>query len=332
MKRVAVVLALVSAVGLTQAAFGWEVPPHLINYQGRLLNGTNLVNGNVELELRLFKALAGGSPLYVDSNTVTVVDGLYSTFIGDNTVSGSLVEALTNTEVWVEVAVNGVALSPRERLSSVAYSLATRGIRVDDYGNVYIENNMGVSDSLIFWPGQYGFVKARVGMRADDHVGFYGYPGAVWGLVMNITNGNVGICDTSPQYTLSVNGLAHRQDNSANWTVASDRRIKTGIQPISDALALLERIKPVNFFYIHDHRTANPGLPAAQQFGIVAQDYQQVFPDFVHTNSDGYLTVDTSPLNFVNTAAIKDMAKENAELKAEIDALKARLDALEKRQ
>jgi hypothetical protein len=118
-----------SAIGIRQSAFS-EVP-QLINYQGRLVSGTNLVNGNVGLSLRLFNVPSGGSSIYEDSNSVTVVDGLYATFLGDQTNSGNFVSALTNATVFVEVAVNGVALAPRERIASVAYALATRGIAVD---------------------------------------------------------------------------------------------------------------------------------------------------------------------------------------------------------
>ena len=100
--------------------------PQLINYQGRLVNGTNLVNGSVGLSLRLFDASSGGTKLYEDSNTVTVADGLYSTLIGDGTNFGNLPTALETTNVWIEVAVNGAALSPRERLVSVAYALGAR--------------------------------------------------------------------------------------------------------------------------------------------------------------------------------------------------------------
>ena len=112
--------------------------PQLINYQGRLLNGTNLVNGAVGLSLRLFNVSAGGASLYEDSNTVTVVDGLYATFIGDNPTGGSLTNALTNAAVYVEVAVNGTALTPRERVASVAYALATRGLLVGPDSRVVV--------------------------------------------------------------------------------------------------------------------------------------------------------------------------------------------------
>ncbi len=105
-------------------------PPLLLNYQGRLLSGTNLVNGTVGLDLRLYDNSSGGALLYADSNAVTVVDGLYSTYLGDQTTAGSLVTALTNAAVWVEVRVNGTPLTPRERLAAVGYALATRGLTV----------------------------------------------------------------------------------------------------------------------------------------------------------------------------------------------------------
>lgn len=97
--------------------------PSLINYQGRLVNDTNLVNDTVGLSLQLYDDPAAGTLLYVDSNQVAVVDGLYSTFIGDDTVSGTLTGALASAEVWIQVLVNGAALLPREQLVSAAYAL-----------------------------------------------------------------------------------------------------------------------------------------------------------------------------------------------------------------
>ena len=109
-----------SLLGTVVAALA--VPP-TFNYQGRLLDGTNLVNATVGLELKLYDASASGNLLYVDSNQVAVADGLYSTLVGDGTSFGSLDVALTNAQVWLQVVVNGEALSPRERIVSVAYAM-----------------------------------------------------------------------------------------------------------------------------------------------------------------------------------------------------------------
>ncbi len=97
--------------------------PTLINYQGRLLDGTNLVNATVNMSLTLYNSPSGGGFQYVDTGSVVVVDGLYSTFLGDGTALGTLTNALAQTNAYLEVTVNGTPMSPRERLASVAYAV-----------------------------------------------------------------------------------------------------------------------------------------------------------------------------------------------------------------
>lgn len=112
-----VCLALVSTLCSAQV-------PAVMNYQGRLVHGTNLYNGAVGLSLQLWSAATGGSLLGEDSNTVTVVDGLYATVLGDDMPADSLARVLNdNTNVYVRVLVNGAALAPRERLASAAYAV-----------------------------------------------------------------------------------------------------------------------------------------------------------------------------------------------------------------
>lgn len=122
--------------------------PELLNYQGRLVDGGGLVKRNVALQLRLYDAMEGGTLLYEDSNTVAVVDGLYATLIGDNTTYGSLTNALTNASVYVEVVLDSQALSPRDRLVSVAYALnGVQGAKGDkgDTGDTGPQGIQGVA-------------------------------------------------------------------------------------------------------------------------------------------------------------------------------------------
>jgi hypothetical protein len=116
-------LAIALACLLTFAAAEAQVPA-LLNYQGRLVDGSGLVNGDVEMSIRLYNQSSGGTLELEDSNTVTVIDGLYRTYVGDYIVSGSLAQALTNAEVWIEIEVDGIILTPRERLVSVAYAMS----------------------------------------------------------------------------------------------------------------------------------------------------------------------------------------------------------------
>ena len=124
------ILFLFSSFILHPSSFLLAQPPALIHYQGRLVDGTNLVNGMVGLSLRLYNDPVAGALLYADSNQVAAVDGLYDTVIGDNTTFGDLAAALTNGSVWLEVVVGGVALSPRERVLAVPYAI--HADRLDD--------------------------------------------------------------------------------------------------------------------------------------------------------------------------------------------------------
>lgn len=119
-KRLALIciFSTLLAVSKAQADF-----PSTINYQGRLVSGTNLVNEIVAMSFRLYTNGTGGSALFESTNSVLVVDGLYATEIGQYPVTGTLDEALSHYPLYLEVVVNGTALSPRERFTAVPYAL-----------------------------------------------------------------------------------------------------------------------------------------------------------------------------------------------------------------
>jgi hypothetical protein len=123
-------IKLIYALGALLAPVALAQPPMMINYQGRLLSGTNLYNGPANLTFRLFNVPTGGSALFVSTNFATVVDGLYATAIGQFVTLGSLDDALTNAQMWLEVEVNGTTLTPREQVLAVPYARAVHGLRV----------------------------------------------------------------------------------------------------------------------------------------------------------------------------------------------------------
>jgi hypothetical protein len=104
-------------------SFAWAQIPQQINYQGKLVNGTNLVTRTVNMIIGIYPSPTGGLPLYLDSNYVSVVDGFYSTIIGDGTISGSLTNALASGTAYVDIMVDGFTLSPRDKITSTAYAL-----------------------------------------------------------------------------------------------------------------------------------------------------------------------------------------------------------------
>jgi len=166
-----VVLCAVAAMGVS---FAVAMPPASISYQGRLVDGTNLVNGTVSLQLHLYNASVGGALLYTDFNAaVPVVDGLYSAAIGDDTTFGDLHTALTNASVWLEVEVNGTPLSPRERLLSVPYARHAYGFLLTTNQNVIIN---GISTNRIGSPGRFNAIAggANNEIRGGNFYSFVG--------------------------------------------------------------------------------------------------------------------------------------------------------------
>lgn len=115
---------LVVSISCTLASVLTAQEPQMFRYQGRILDNDALVSGNLDFSFKLYDTPIGGSSLYEDTATIMVVDGLYSTMIGDDTTSGGdLGDALNNPAVYLEIEVGGETLTPRERIVSVPYAM-----------------------------------------------------------------------------------------------------------------------------------------------------------------------------------------------------------------
>ena len=119
----------------------------------------------------------------------------------------------------------------------------------------------------------------------------------------------------------------------------SDARLKKDVQPIGDALAIVEALRGVTFNW---DKTVDPAmkLDDRNHVGFIAQEVEAVLPQAVSTASDARQTksVAYSEVIPVLTEAIKQLKAENDALKNENSAMKARqndilarLDALEAR-
>jgi hypothetical protein len=127
--------------------------PGKINYQGKLKENGEPVNGTKKMEFKIYPAIEGGIPLWSsDPQNVLITNGLFNYQLGSNK---SLLESEIewNKETYyLEVTVEGVILSPREELTGVAYSLSAAracaltapdgepkdAVYVDNEGNVGI--------------------------------------------------------------------------------------------------------------------------------------------------------------------------------------------------
>ena len=107
-------------------------------YQGRLQDAGVNFNGVARITVTLYESAVGGVAICSQSfNPVNVENGLFTIEVKD--CSG---EDLGSTNRWMEISITTSAgtstLSPRQELTSAPYAAQTRGLFVDDSGNVAI--------------------------------------------------------------------------------------------------------------------------------------------------------------------------------------------------
>lgn len=102
----------------------------------------------------------------------------------------------------------------------------------------------------------------------------------------------------------------------------SDRKYKQNVQPIQDALTKVSHIGGKTFDWTDEYLAAHGGedgyFVRKSDFGVIAQDVDEVFPLATRTKPDGSLVVDYEKLCALAFAAIVELKKEIDELKEKI--------------
>jgi hypothetical protein len=127
-------------------------------------------------------------------------------------------------------------------------------------------------------------------------------------LLTSATSGTITTANVSSSkltYNPSTGNLSATIHHSS-----SDKRLKTDIQPIPDALIKISQINGVTYL-----RTDTP--ETVRHTGVIAQEVEAVLPEVVATGLDGYKVVAYGNMIGLLVEAIK-------ELKAEVDALKGK--------
>ena len=108
----------------------------------------------------------------------------------------------------------------------------------------------------------------------------------------------------------------------------SDRRFKQNITPISSALDKVAKLQGVTFTW---DRAAYPKRFFAEgvQVGLIAQDVETVIPEVVHTDKEGFKSIEYDKLTAVLIEAVKELRVKIAAQDSLILAQNARIKALE---
>jgi len=164
--------------------------PEQLSYQGVLTDtsGNPRPDGSYSMTFRLYTVVSGGSALWTEAKSVTVSDGVFTTYLGDTTPFP--ISITWSTTYWLSLQVGGdPELSPRIKLASVAYSLNpdSGGSQWQNNGNdihysggrVFIGRDFPISGNEVFGVRRVSAANQYAGMYIEgtDPASwpFYGY-------------------------------------------------------------------------------------------------------------------------------------------------------------
>jgi len=96
---------------------------------------------------------------------------------------------------------------------------------------------------------------------------------------------------------------------------SSDERLKKDIHNIENSLDHIDQLNGV-YYKWKDNRCGGK-----QEVGVIAQDIQRQFPELVNTDKDGFLAVDYARLSGVLIEGVKELRRENKELRELVNEL-----------
>ena len=113
------------------AGSAWASPvPQQLTYQGRLLDSAGTPEQGIHtVQFKIWAAATGGStPLWSDTVSVSITDGLYSVDLGTTAGNAFPANLFDGTVRFLELTVDGDTLSPRQSVGSVAYAIQAGGV------------------------------------------------------------------------------------------------------------------------------------------------------------------------------------------------------------
>ncbi len=195
----------------------------------------------------------------------------------------------------------------------------------DENGKMMIYNtNGGAKADMTF--DSSGLIRAETGSFLFTAPVSHAFLNENYGGLMSIssTTGNVTIHNGM----LTVNGNVC----ASNLTCPSDLRFKNEVRNIDNALIKIMRLRGVNYSWDR-LKWPDRKFTTNRQIGFIAQELVEIFPEIVHTDADGYMSVSYDKLTAVLVEAIKEQQVQIQKQNDEIQNLKKmenRISQLEK--
>jgi hypothetical protein len=259
----------------------------------------------------------GGVPFLHDFGGVTGFPG----FLGPNTFVGNSAGNFTMTGNAANVGAGYQALQANSTGSGNTAIGAYAGVT----GNAANANTSGSNNTFIGFQAGPGTSAPLTNATA---IGSNALVSASNTLVLGAPGVTVAIGVSTAATTLQVAGDIRVGTSGTNGciqgfggtalagTCSSDIRLKQNVEPFEPLLEQLVQLQPV-FYEWNAAEHPEYHFGSERTAGLIAQDVEKVFPNMVAVDEHGYKAVNYSQLPLLLLEAVR-------ELKAEVDALKAR--------
>ncbi|MBU1753400.1 hypothetical protein KKG56_06050 [bacterium] len=95
--------------------------PQMMNYQGKLTNASGMAvsDGNYSIQMSIYNAASGGTPLWQETQTIFISNGIFSLVLGSITP----INLSFDKDYWIGTKVESDSeMTPRQQMVSNAYS------------------------------------------------------------------------------------------------------------------------------------------------------------------------------------------------------------------
>jgi hypothetical protein len=193
------------------------------------------------------------------------------------------------------------------------YTNNTERARIDTSGNLLVGATATSSSSRFYSVNSAGIAGVFYNSAASQQ--------SIAALRIDKADNTTTTAQVFAQFTINAQATGSGQinangSNAAAFGTYSDKRLKENIVELPSQLANICALRPVEFDFI-----ASEG--GGHQIGFIAQEVNEIYPDLVGEREDGMFTL--SDMNKNDARLIKAIQ----ELKAQNDALTARVAALE---
>jgi len=118
---------------------------------------------------------------------------------------------------------------------------------------------------------------------------------------------------------IDIDGTSGNIDISGAYLNTSDRRLKMNISPLNNTLDSVLKLRGVSYNW------KDKKVTTKNQIGVIAQEVEEVYPEFVHTKKDGFKSVNYAQMAAVLIEAVKELNAKITALETENTTLKTEL-------